>query len=143
METESPDSIIKSVKSNSFISYLKSLKEVIESKVKIDIKTVLLILDNASIHRSKIVEKYLEGACWPHWYLPPYSPELAPVELYFGQLKKYIRSDDIGAPVSLNSRLGISYLEKTMKKINKQHILNQWTKWVGELNTIIDSLNNS
>ena len=51
---------------------------------------LVVVLDNASIHRSRVVQDAL-----PHlrrrgihlYYLPPYSPELNPIEPIFGAIK--------------------------------------------------------
>ena len=47
-----------------------------------------LILDNSSVHSSKDVEVYLKGRRCSWIYLPHYTPELAPVEPFFFQLKR-------------------------------------------------------
>jgi hypothetical protein len=51
----------------------------------------ILVMDNASWHKSPAVA----ALCRDHgvllWYLPPYSPDFNPIEAYFGDLKAYIR----------------------------------------------------
>lgn len=54
-------------------------------------KKIILIVDNASIHKSKKIKKFLEK----HkdvkiYYLPPYSPEYNPVEIVWRLLKKEV-----------------------------------------------------
>ena len=48
----------------------------------------VLIMDNARIHRETNVLKVLEN--YNVLFLPPYSPHLNPIELWFGELKKYV-----------------------------------------------------
>jgi len=51
-------------------------------------KDIFIILDNASIHRSKKVKKYLRRYRNIHlFYLPVYSPEYNPVELFWKWIK--------------------------------------------------------
>jgi transposase len=51
-------------------------------------KQIAIILDNASIHRSKKTKKYLERHKNIHlFYLPPYSPEYNPVEIFWRWIK--------------------------------------------------------
>jgi len=51
-------------------------------------KQIVIILDNASIHRSKKTKKYLERHKNIHlFYLPPYSPEYNPVEIFWRWIK--------------------------------------------------------
>jgi len=51
-------------------------------------KRIVIILDNASIHKSKMVKKYLNKHRNIRLYhLPPYSPEYNPVELFWKWIK--------------------------------------------------------
>jgi transposase len=63
--------------SNTFIYYLESLLEKYKGG-----KKIALILDNASSHKSKLVKEYAESVIdrLKLIYLPPYSPDLNPVE---------------------------------------------------------------
>ena len=54
-------------------------------------KKIATVLDNASIRKSKKVKKYLERHPSIHlFYLPPYSPEYNPVELFWKWIKPKI-----------------------------------------------------
>jgi transposase len=51
-------------------------------------KQIAIILDNASIHRSKKTRLYLQRHKNIHlFYLPPYSPEYNPVEMFWRWIK--------------------------------------------------------
>ena len=51
-------------------------------------KQIAIILDNASIHRSKKTRLYLERHKNIHlFHLPPYSPEYNPVEIFWRWIK--------------------------------------------------------
>ena len=52
----------------------------------------VVILDNASIHHVEQVEDLTAGS--KLIYLPPYSPDLNPVEGVFSQIKSIIKSND-------------------------------------------------
>lgn len=58
---------------------------------------IVLLLDNASIHRSRAIREWLEepavAARLEIAWLPPYAPELNPVELLFSSIKRV----DLGA----------------------------------------------
>lgn len=74
-------------------------------------KTLILILDNASIHKAKIVKKFLQR----HGdikliYLPTYSPEYNPTEQVWRWLKPLVH-----AAKTING--GIKELLKRMRKI--------------------------
>ena len=53
---------------------------------------ILLVMDNASYHKSKALLRELArfGGGVQVVYLPPYSPDLNPVEMIWKELKKYI-----------------------------------------------------
>ena len=48
-------------------------------------------MDNDSIHKSPKVRELIEKAGCYLIYLPPYSPDLSPIENYWAVMKKYIR----------------------------------------------------
>jgi transposase len=70
--------------SNTFIYYLNSLLENYRGHRKI-----ALILDNASSHKSKAVKSFVESVKerLELTYLPPYSPDLNPVERVWKDLR--------------------------------------------------------
>jgi hypothetical protein len=51
----------------------------------------IVILDNAKIHMYPEIEELVNHAVGILLYLPPYCPHLNPIELGFGQLKKWIQ----------------------------------------------------
>ena len=51
----------------------------------------VLIMDNVSFHRSDKIQQMCDEAGVLLLYLPPYSPDLNPIEEMFGELKTYIR----------------------------------------------------
>jgi transposase len=51
----------------------------------------VVILDNASFHKSERTKKLIEEAWASILFLPPYSPDLNPIENYWAVLKTYVR----------------------------------------------------
>lgn len=51
----------------------------------------VLILDNASFHKSIEIRKLVESYGCEILYLPPYSPDLNPIEKYWANMKAKIR----------------------------------------------------
>ncbi len=51
----------------------------------------IVIMDNLSSHKAAAVRPLLERAGAHLMYLPPYSPDLNPIEMLFAQLKAYLR----------------------------------------------------
>jgi transposase len=52
-----------------------------------------VVLDNLPCHKAACVRRAVEGAGGRLLYLPPYSPDLNPIELAFAKLKRLLRSD--------------------------------------------------
>lgn len=50
-----------------------------------------LVIDNASFHKGGRIEELVKAAGCQVWYLPPYSPDLNPIEKCWSWLKSWIR----------------------------------------------------
>ena len=53
----------------------------------------MLVMDNASFHRSERIQQMCDAAGVKLLYLPPYSPDLNPVEEYFAELKAFVKKN--------------------------------------------------
>lgn len=87
-----------------FISFLAELRK--QGKKE----WILIIVDNARIHHAKIVKTFCEENKIQLVYLPPYSPNLNPIELLRKMIKKEFRKiqriyDDIEESISSASEL--------------------------------------
>jgi transposase len=51
----------------------------------------IVLMDNASYHRSRKVRRRLNAHGIGCWYLPKYSPDLNPIENYWAWLKRLIK----------------------------------------------------
>lgn len=52
----------------------------------------VIILDNASFHRKKELKKLAKEAGCKVIFLPPYSPDLNPIEKVWANLKKFLKN---------------------------------------------------
>ena len=57
-------------------------------------KRSIVILDNCSIHHTRLVKDTLQDAEILVIYLPPYSPDLNPIEDAFSYIKYYLKDHD-------------------------------------------------
>ena len=69
--------------------FLTFVKEVLVSKLAPD---DIVVLDNVSTHKVKGVVEAIEGAGARAMYLPPYSPELNPIEECWSKVKGLLRT---------------------------------------------------
>jgi transposase len=51
----------------------------------------VVVLDNLSAHKRADLEPLLAGYGCQVWFLPPYSPDLSPIELAFAKIKQAVR----------------------------------------------------
>lgn len=52
----------------------------------------VVIMDNATFHKSEESRKLIEKAGCRILFLPPYSPDLNPIEIFWANFKKKVRS---------------------------------------------------
>ncbi len=69
--------------------FLKWVQEMLVPNLK---KKQMVIMDNATIHKSPEIRKTIEKAGCRLVYLPPYSPDLNPIEHFWHRLKLKIAS---------------------------------------------------
>lgn len=51
----------------------------------------IVIMDNLGSHKAKSIRQMIKKAGARLWFLPPYSPELNPIEHTFSQIKHWMR----------------------------------------------------
>jgi transposase len=52
----------------------------------------LVVMDNLAAHKVEGVRERIEASGARLWYLPPYSPDFNPIELWFAKLKALLRA---------------------------------------------------
>ena len=52
----------------------------------------IVVMDNLSAHKSPAIAEMLRAAGAQLWFLPPYSPDLNPIELMWSKVKAALRS---------------------------------------------------
>lgn len=52
----------------------------------------VVVMDNLSSHKRQRTREMIEDAGAELWFLPPYSPDLNPIELIFAKIKQRLRS---------------------------------------------------
>jgi transposase len=67
---------------------------------------VLVVMDNLPAHKAEAVRGALDRAGLSHRYLPPYSPDLNPIEQAWSKLKTRLRAAGARSHEALNDALG-------------------------------------
>ena len=131
-------------KRNSKISYIYWICQAfaihMQSTISIEEQQIWFILDNSSVHWSLDVRSYLSKTRWSWIFLPQYSPELAPVELFFWQLKRLFWSRRKHTIVDLYKTSGREYLAETVSSIDKIAIMKMWKHFTFKLKESIKEI---
>ena len=69
----------------------------------------ILLLDNSSVHTSKLVRDTLKECDIKHIFLPPYSPDFNPIELLWAFMKSVLRKMKAGTPEKLESTIALAF----------------------------------
>ena len=111
-----------------FIRFLTKLRWWLRSKIHANMAKTLLILDNWAIHTAIRVKNKLNKLGGITVFLPPYSPEFQPIELFFGLVKKrFLRS--IGPyVVNLNDDREVHYLIDAFTSVSRSEIISMFSR---------------
>ena len=66
----------------------------------------LVVMDNLPAHKAQLVREALDRAGLAHRYLPPYSPDLNPIEQAWSKLKTGLRTTGARSREALEAALG-------------------------------------
>jgi transposase len=51
----------------------------------------IIVMDNLPAHKRPMIRRRIESAGCELWFLPPYSPDLNPIEMMWSKIKQLIR----------------------------------------------------
>jgi transposase len=110
-----------SLKQDKLINFFNKLN-------KNKIKNRSFLMDNASIHKSKKMIKYIKDNNLKVIYNIPYCSEYNPIEYIFSLLRKKLLNEEIN-----NEKDIIKIIVKFKKEINKNHVKNIFNKCVSDI----------
>lgn len=96
------------------VRLINFLSNVIDRK-----KNKLILLDNASCHRSPTVKKFIKDSKNDYVYIIPYHHFQNPIEKFFNQLKCYIKKDE---PMNYNEIR--DSIKRAIKRITNKNLMN-------------------
>ena len=128
------------INSSLFMKFMVELTNFLKRHHGDELEKVLILLDNAPSHRAKTIKDYFKASETSVIFLPPYSPELAPVEKYFSILKNLVSKDKCQNTMSWKTEKGIDLIEKNIQKIDASTTKRLWWHFFRELNTWMDHM---
>ncbi|KAG1140027.1 hypothetical protein G6F37_000903 [Rhizopus arrhizus] len=102
--------------SEHFLDFLSSLINTLD---QFGMQDSYLIMDNAAIRKVDEFQELIASRGYKTAYLPPYSPFLNPIELFWSKIKGNIRRDCLSADDNLSLRI-----TEATKKVTQQHCAN-------------------
>ena len=76
-----------------YLSFLKATLD--EMDMYPEMKGYSLVMDNAPIHSSIDIEKYIHSRGYRYVYLPPSSPEMNPTEQFWSVVKSKVKRNKL------------------------------------------------
>jgi transposase len=70
-------------------------------------------------------------------FIPPYTPEFAPVELVFAKLKMLLRRKVKERALKINKDEGINQITQIMNQIAKPEIIRCWQNLISKIHNLI------
>lgn len=95
-----------------YLAYLSNVMDVLD---KNNMKGFYLVMDNAPIHKPATVRIFIEKRGYKCAYLPPYSPFLNPIELFWSKVKYGIKRSPFDTGDTLTPRIMESCSKVTLK----------------------------
>lgn len=71
----------------------------------------IVVMDNASFHKGKSIENVIKAAGAKLVYLPPYSPDLSPIENMWSKIKKLLKNKASRTLQSFNKAITEAFKE--------------------------------
>ena len=110
--------------SKQFIIFMKKLILWIQHDLNCWINKTMIILDNWKIHKSKQTLEFLKKWKALIVFIPPYTPEMAPIELIFHLLKRRLMKQTCRYKRKLNYKSAEREIREAFSLINKAEIVN-------------------
>lgn len=95
-----------------FLAYITNVMNTLD---KNNIKGQHIVMDNAPIHKPKVIKALIEERGHKCIYLPPYSPFLNPIEEFWSKVKAGVRRTPLTADDRLTDRICESVRKVTKK----------------------------
>ena len=120
------------INSKVFWIFLRLLEQILIDTEKSKQKSPIIILDNAPIHRSDFTKEVVNKMKFEFKFLPPYCPEVAPVEHVFRAIKSKLRSQISIKGINFNKATGANVLKKAIDSISDITWKNAWSEVIKE-----------
>ncbi|CEP13779.1 hypothetical protein [Parasitella parasitica] len=95
--------IPKGTTSGHYIQFISDTMDIMDEFP--NMKGTHIVMDNAPIHSPQLIDPFIIERGYIPVYLPPYSPELNPIEMFWKVLKDRVKRTALTTAETLNSRI--------------------------------------
>ena len=99
-----------------------------------------IILDNWAWHRARSIIEYWKSINLRLYFIPPYCPEMAPVEVYFSELKRKFIKTNQASSLNLKSEAWINKMKLWIFSTDQAYIRRLWRCFLSKLDSNLDNL---
>ena len=129
-----------SINSTIFMSFMTKLKEFINKSLNVSLSKTLVILDNASTHKSKDLREFYINEGFNVAFIPAYTPEFAPIEKHFARLKHLVLVETAGKRINWRKMEAFEILNRSISKISIEDVRSLWKTFIKELHNGLDNI---
>ena len=120
-----------------FWIYLKLIEKAFRDQINEWPTIPVVIIDNAPTHTAKLTKKIADTLSFEIKYLPPYWPEVAPVEQAFNAIKSKFKSRHSATSIKFDSERGAQMILDWISSIQLKSWLDPWLNVYKEWRTTI------
>ena len=127
----------KTIDNKNFTNFLSNLDNWINKNKLFGCSKVLIILDNSSVHKVKEVKQKLIKMKVEVIFLAPYSPQFAPIEMYFGILKLKLYQNAQNRGINITIKENVPIILKALKEIKSNVICKLFNNLLSLIKSIV------
>ena len=116
-----------------FVEFLSDFRKALALNESYSQKRLVAIIDNASYHRSSTSFQMLSRTFSNVIFLPQYSPQFAPIELFFLILKSKMRSLELRTSVNLSKEQGREVIQELVRNLEPYQIIGWFSKTIRQI----------
>ena len=116
-----------------FLKFLERMIKELQVNWDIWIHRWMILLDNWSIHKSKLITDYLKKWKAKVYFIIPYSPELAPIEMFFSKVKSQFYKDCKQPNMNLKSEKVLWLIKDVINSLDCDFIKGYWRHFISEI----------
>ena len=120
-----------------FNEFIADVNKYIKLKDYYKKKTMTVVLDNARVHKTSEVIHKISNTFENVTFIPPYTPQFVPVELFFGMIKSKIRSLVFDKTKNYSTEKLKEIIKAKIKENSQSNIIKCFVKTFNQLNKVL------